>query len=178
MIQSTLLTNLPLGEGFGFNTNILETNIINLGVVLAVVITFVGDALRSLLETRKQNVLNNLLEADQRASEAQDKLNKAQAQLDTAKRKAIEIREQGITTANQEKLQTITQAELDVARLEELKNETIELQQQKALLQISQEVISLALVKVREKLKKSLDDTFHSSVNNFNIVLLTNYKTN
>jgi F-type H+-transporting ATPase subunit b len=178
MILLTLFANLPVGEGFGFNTNILETNIINLAVVVAVVITFVGDALRSLLENRKQTVLNNLREADQRATEAQEKLNQAQAQLELAKKKATEIREQGLVTAEQEKLQTISQAEKDVLRLEELKNETIELQQQKALSQVSQQVVTLALTKVREKLNKSLDDAFHSSVNNFNIVLLTNYKPN
>lgn len=178
MIFLTLFSNFPIGEGFGFNTNILETNIINLAVVIAVVVTFVGDALRSLLENRKQTVLNNLREAEQRATEAQEKLNQAQSQLELAKKKAIEIREQGLITAEQEKLQTLNQAEKDVLRLEELKNETIELQQQKALSQISQQVVTLALTKVREKLTKSLDDSFHSSVNNFNIVLLTNYKSN
>lgn len=178
MILLTLFTNLPVGEGFGFNTNILETNIINLAVVVAVVFTFVGDALRSLLENRKQTVLNNLREADQRAAEAQEKLNQAKSQLELAKTKASDIREQGFVTAEQEKLQTISQAEKDVLRLEELKDETIKLQQQKALSQISQQVVTLALTKVREKLTKSLDSAFHSSVNNFNIVLLTNYKPN
>ena len=39
------MTILPFGnEGFGFNGNILETNIINLSVVLGVVISFGGDA--------------------------------------------------------------------------------------------------------------------------------------
>jgi hypothetical protein len=33
------------GHGFGFNTNILETNVINLAVVIAVV-SVVGDAVR------------------------------------------------------------------------------------------------------------------------------------
>lgn len=178
MILLTLFADFPVGNGFGFNTNILETNIINLAVVIAVVFFFVGDALRSLLENRKQTVLNNLREADLRATEAQEKLNQAQIQLENAKKKAIEIGEQGLTTAEQEKLQTINQAEKDVLRLEELKQETIQLQQQKALSQISQQVVALALTKVREKLTKSLDDTFHSSVNNFNIVLLTNYKPN
>lgn len=178
MIISNLFGNLPIAEGFGFNTNILETNIINLAVVVAVVFIFVGDALSSLLENRKQTVLNNLREAEQRATEAQEKLNQAQSQLELAKKKAIEIREQGFATAEQEKLQTINQAEKDVVRLEELKDETITLQQQKALAQISKQVVTLALTKVREKLSKSLNDTFHSSVNNFNIVLLTNYKSN
>ena len=39
MILLTLFKNFPAGEGFGFNTNILETNIINLAVVIAVVVT-------------------------------------------------------------------------------------------------------------------------------------------
>jgi F-type H+-transporting ATPase subunit b len=167
----------PLGEGFGFNTNILETNIINLAVVIGVVVSFGGDALRSLLENRRQTILNNLREADQRASEAKEKLNQAQLQLEKAQKRATEIREQGAVTAQQEKVQCIRQADEDAARLEEGKQETIKLQQQKVISQISQQVVSLALKKVREKLNLSLDDIFHSSVNNFNIVLLTNFKS-
>ena len=41
MTDLILLTNFPLGEGFGFNGNILETNIINLSVVIAVVVVMV-----------------------------------------------------------------------------------------------------------------------------------------
>jgi len=50
------------------------------------------------------------------------------------------------------------------------------LQQQKAINQVSQQVVSLALNQVREKLNSRLDASFHASVNNFNIVLFTNYK--
>lgn len=167
---------LPLGEGFGLNTNILETNIINLSVVIAIVISFVGDALRSLLENRKQTVLNNLREADQRAIEAEEKLNQAQIKLDLAQKKAIEIREQGINTAEQEKIQFIRQFEKDFDFLKQLKEQTIKLQQQKVIFQISQQVISLALQKVKSKLSKRLRFTFHSYVNNFNVVRLKNYK--
>ncbi len=74
-------TQLPLGEGFGFNGNILETNIINLSVVIAIVVSFGGDALRSLLENRRQSILKTLQQADERAKEAQEKLLKAQNQL-------------------------------------------------------------------------------------------------
>jgi len=51
------ISSLFSGNGFGINTNILETNIINLAVVIAIVISFVGDALRELLETRRQKNL-------------------------------------------------------------------------------------------------------------------------
>jgi len=173
----TLWTSLPLGEGFGFNTNILETNIINLAVVVGVVVSFGGDALRALLENRRQTILNNLREADLRANEAKEKLNQAKLQLEKAQKRAAEIREQGVITAEQEKVQCIRQADEDAARLEEVKQETIKLQQQKVISQISQQVVSLALSRVKEKLNLSLDDKFHSSVNNFNIVLLTNFKS-
>ena len=172
----TLFAHIPSGEGFGFNSNILETNLINLSVVIAVVVSFGGDALRSLLDNRKQTILNNLQEADQKAKEAEEKLIQARAQLKLAKNKAIDIREQGVLNAEQEKKQSIRQTKEDLSRLEEVKQETIRLQQQKAISQVSQQVVSLALNQVREKLSSRLDPTFHSSVNNFNIVLFTNYK--
>lgn len=96
-------TSLIFAEHFGFNTNILETNVLNLAVVLAVVVTYVGDALRGLLANRKQNILNNFREADQRASEAQDRLNRARLQFDQAQAKAKQIREQALVTIEQEK---------------------------------------------------------------------------
>jgi len=176
MIILTLFTQIPLGKSFGFNFNILETNLINLSVVIGIVVSFGGNALRSLLDNRKQTILNNLEEADKKAKEAQDKLNKTKTQLELAKKKATEIREQGIITAEQEKKQCISQTEQDALRLEEIKQETIQFQQQKAISQVSQQVVSLALNKVREKLSNHLNSSFHSSVNNFNIVLFTNYK--
>ena len=174
--QLYLLMHLPLGEGFGFNGNILETNIINLSVVVGIVVTFVGDALRSLLANRKQLIVNALQQAEKRAQEAQAKLVEAQTQLNAAQEKATTIRQQGRTSADKEKAQFAAQTKEDTARLQTMKEETLVLQQQKAVGQVSQKVISLALAKVREKLKRRLDPTFHESVNNFGVVLFTSYK--
>lgn len=112
------MNNLLLAEaeGFGLNTNILETNLINLSVVIGVVVSFVGDALKSLLETRKQTILNNIQEANQRANEAQDRLNQARAQLELAQKKANDIREQGLLNAEREKNQCVRQTEEDILR--------------------------------------------------------------
>ena len=48
-LLSLPLLFLKLGEGFGFNGNILETNIINLAVVIGIVVSLGGDALSSLI---------------------------------------------------------------------------------------------------------------------------------
>lgn len=166
---------IPVAHGFGFNGNILETNIINLSVVIAIVVSFGGDALRSLLENRKQTILNNLREADQRANEAQERLKQARLQLEIAQKKAIEIRQQGLFIAEQEQKNSLKETEKDASRLEAIKQEVLQLQQQKALNQVSQQIVSLALNQVKEKINRRLDSIFHNSVNNFNIALFTNY---
>lgn len=115
------------GHGFGLNTNILETNVINLAVVIGVVVSFVGDAVRELLKNRKQTILDNLREADNRALEAQEKLTEAKNQFELAQQKAKEIREQGLIAAEQDKNLAIKQAEEEAVRLEQVKQDTIEL---------------------------------------------------
>jgi F-type H+-transporting ATPase subunit b len=169
-------TSLMFAGHFGFNTNILETNVLNLAVVLTVVITYVGDALRGLLANRKQNILNNFREADQRASEAQERLNQARMLLEQAQAKATQIREQALVTIEQEKNQIVRQNQEDIKRLSVLQQETLQLEQQKAQNELAQKLVRLALHQVREKLTQRLNSSIHSAVNNFQIVLFTNYK--
>ena len=183
-------TSLIFAEHFGFNTNILETNVLNLAVVLAVVVTYVGDALRGLLANRKQNILNNFREADQRASEAQDRLNRARHQFEQAQTKAKQIREQALVTIEQEKNQIVRQNQEDfyinqllvlqnqedIKRLGVLQQETLQFEEQKAQNELAQKLVRLALHQVREKLTQKLNSSIHNAVNNFQIVLFTNYK--
>ena len=164
--------NIFSGHGFGFNTNILETNVINLAVVIAIVVTVIGDAVRELLKSRKETIVSNLREADNRANEAEEKRNAALKQLEAAQKKALEIREQSRFAAEQEKNQCIKQAEEDSARILQSKQDTIRLQQQKVIEQISQQIVSRALNQVRDKLKEKADSRFHISVNNFKSALL------
>src|SRR5690348_5312835 len=89
-------------SGFGINKNIFETNIINLAAVVGIVVSFVGNNLSALLEDRKKTILSNLEEANRRALEAQEKLANAKSQLELAKKKAQEIRQEGIARATSE----------------------------------------------------------------------------
>lgn len=171
-------TSLFLAGHFGFNTNLLETNVLNLAVVLAIVLTYVGDALKGLLENRKQTILTNFREADQRAAEAQDRLSQAQIALEQAKTKAQKIREQAIVTIEQEKKQFVRQTQEDIKRLGIVQQDTLKFEQQKAQNELAQKLVKLALHQVREKLNQRLTSSIHSAVNNFQIVLFTNYRAN
>lgn len=164
-------------HGFGINTNILETNIINLAVVITIVFSFVGDALKDLLIARKKNILQNICAVNDRAQEIEQKMKDAIMQLEIAKKKAFEIREQGFTSAEREKKNYIEQTEEEAQRLKQVKLDTIRLIQQKAIEQISQQIIVFSLKQVREKLKiKMKSRTFQPWVNQIKVKKYTSVK--
>lgn len=167
---------LPLAHGgFGINTDIFETNIINLAVVIAIVISFVGNNLTAVLDERKKTIVNNLQEATQRALDAEEKLTQARAQLELAKKKAQEIRTEGISRATQEINTVVNQHELRLSKLQEFKQETLSFYQQKAFKEAYLYVISRIMARVREKLSSGLDSTYHVVVNNFYVSRFTEY---
>lgn len=140
-----LISTLPFGHGFGINTNILETNVLNLAVVIGVVVTVVGDAVRGLLDTRRQTILASLQEADQKAAEAQERLNQARAALEAARTKAAQLRSQAASTAEQEAAALATQFSTDLARLREAARQGLQVQRQRAVQGLAQQVARLAL---------------------------------
>lgn len=153
----TLTTlNLFSAHGFGINTNIFETNVINLSIVIAIVISFIGDALKELLENRKKTILENMCAADARAREVQEKLNQAKKKLENAKQKALQIKQQSLVTAKEEQANCIAQADKEAQRLKQRKEDNLYLQQQKAIKQISKQIITLSVEKAREKLKTQI----------------------
>ena len=171
-----LFTNSLVFAEFCFNTNLLETNVLNLSVVVAVVVIYIGDALKSLLANRKQTILNNFQEADKRALEAESRLKEAQKQFDEAQAKAKQITEQAVVTIERERDQIVKQNQEDIQRLSVMQQEVLQLEQQKAQSELGQKLVKLALHQVNEKLTKRLNTSVHSAVNNFQIVLFTNFK--
>jgi F-type H+-transporting ATPase subunit b len=157
--------------------NLLPTITINLSVVIGIVVSFGGDALRSLLETRRQAILATLQQAEQKAIDAKERLAEAKAQLEMAQSKAAELKEQGRAAAEREKTALLKQTEEEVSRLKEAKQDNIRLQQQKAVAQISQKVLTLALEEVSSRLKQGLDPTNHFSIINYGLVEFSNYRS-
>nr|UQK95310.1 ATP synthase CF0 B subunit [Chloropicon mariensis] len=103
--------------GIEFNTNIFETNLINLSIVLSVVFLVIGDAFKTALNERKNGILTALNEADERYEEAQNKLNAALALLEEAKEKAQSIQKEAPGTALKEKETIQTQYALEEDRM-------------------------------------------------------------
>ena len=145
-------------QGFGLNTNIFETNILNLLVVLAVVFIFGGNALRGLLSNRKQTITSNLEEADRRAKQSQEKLAQLKSQLEQYKIKADDILKNGQEYAKQERITRQKETEDQIARLKTSREKIIDLQREQVMKKLSQQVMSTILSTVTKQVdgKESL----------------------
>nr|YP_010033297.1 ATP synthase CF0 subunit I [Diplophyllum taxifolium]QOW40240.1 ATP synthase CF0 subunit I [Diplophyllum taxifolium] len=161
-----------LANSFGLNTNLLETNLINLGVVLGLLVYFGKGVLSNLLKNRKLTILNTIRDAEERYKEATDKLKQATTRLQQAKIKADNIRINGLSQMDKEKKDLIDAADEDSKRLEDSKNATIRFEKQRAIEQVRQQVSRLALERALETLKNSLNSELHLRMIDHNIGLL------
>nr|YP_009109437.1 ATP synthase I subunit [Sanionia uncinata]AIW52125.1 ATP synthase I subunit [Sanionia uncinata] len=162
----------PIAGNFGLNTNLLETNLINLSVVLGLLIYSGKGVLNNLLSNRKQTILNTINDAEKRYNEATDKLDQARTRLERAKIKADEIRVNGLSQIEREKKELVNAADEDSKRLEDSKNATIRFEEQRAIEQVRQQVSRLALERALEALNKRLNNELHSRVIDYHIGLL------
>jgi len=162
----------PLAGNFGLNTNLLETNLINLSVVLSLLVYFGKGVLNNLLSNRKQNILSTINDAEERYKEATDKLEQARTRLQRAKVKADEIRVNGLSQIEKEKQELIYAADEDSKRLEDSKNATIRFEEQRAIEQVRQQVSRLALERTLETLNSRLNNELHSRMIDYHIGLL------
>lgn len=132
-------------NSFGLNTNIFETNILNLAVVIGIVVTFVGDAFRSLLDQRRRTILSAIQDAENTATETQRRLKDAKDAVAAARDRAQGIRIQALKTIERENLNRKQQLEKDLQRIREANRQSIQLEYQRAASRLKQTVAKIAL---------------------------------
>jgi F-type H+-transporting ATPase subunit b len=142
-------------NGFGLNTNLFETNILNLAVVVGVVVVVVGDALRTLLKQRRETILLTLQEADTKAIEAKNRLDEAKKSVEESRIRANEIRLNAVQIAEKESKEVQKQSKNDLDRMKESNQKAIQLERQKTIQIVSQQVVDLALTTAENALLKT-----------------------
>ena len=83
-------------EGIGLNLDILETGLLNILALLAILVYTGKDFLGSLLEERKTSIVQGVQDAEDRLNEANRRLDEAQKQLSQANVVITEIKNETI----------------------------------------------------------------------------------
>nr|QCW06984.1 ATP synthase CF0 B subunit [Camellia sinensis] len=146
---------------FGFNTDILATNPINLSVVLGVLIFFGKGVCADLLDNRKQRILNTIRNSEELRRGAIEQLEKARSRLRKVEMEADQFRVNGYSEIEREKLNLINSTYKTLEQLENYKNETIRFEQQRAVNQVRQRVFQQALQGALGTLNSCLNNELH-----------------
>nr|YP_010540267.1 ATP synthase CF0 subunit I [Staphylea bumalda]UYF20405.1 ATP synthase CF0 subunit I [Staphylea bumalda] len=155
------LGHWPSAGSFGFNTDILATNPINLSVVLGVLIFFGKGVLSDLLDNRKQRILKTIRNSDELCGGAIEQLEKARARLRKVEMEADQFRVNGYSEIEREKVNLINSTYKTLEQLENYKNETIHFEQQRAINQVRQRVFQQALQGALGTLNSCLNNELH-----------------
>nr|YP_010126586.1 ATP synthase CF0 subunit I [Bougainvillea pachyphylla]QPO05766.1 ATP synthase CF0 subunit I [Bougainvillea peruviana]QPO05852.1 ATP synthase CF0 subunit I [Bougainvillea pachyphylla] len=163
------LGHWPSAGSFGFNTDILATNLINLSVVIGVLIFFGKGVLSDLLDNRKQRILNTIRNSEELRGRAIEQLEKARTRLRKVEMEADQFRVNGYSEIEREKMNLINSTYKTLEQLENYKNETIHFEQQRAINQVRQRVFQQALQGALGTLNSCLNNELHLRTINANI---------
>ncbi|MGV2826996.1 F0F1 ATP synthase subunit B [Myxosarcina sp. GI1(2024)] len=145
-------------SGFGFNFDILETNLINLGIVFILLIVYGGRVLGNILSERRDKIEQDIKEAEARKDEAQAALSEAQKNLREAQATAEKIRSEAEATSQRAADEILAKGQQEVERLKATAAADLDSDRQKAIAELRQRVVAMALEKVESRLGDMLDD--------------------
>jgi F-type H+-transporting ATPase subunit b len=150
----------PLPEaaehGFGLNFDLLETNLINLVIIIAVLIYFGRGFLGKTLAERRSSIETAIQDAERRKKEAAAALADQQQKLAQAQVEANRIRAEAEQSAKVARDAILAQAEQDIERMKATAAQDLNTQQERIINELRQRVVALAMQDVENRLRTGL----------------------
>ncbi|MGK7931351.1 MAG: F0F1 ATP synthase subunit B [Microcystaceae cyanobacterium] len=145
-------------EGIGFNLDILQTNLVNLVLLIGVLVYFGSKVLGNILGERRTKIAEAIEEAETRQKEAAAALGEEQKKLAQAQAKAAEIRQEADTRAETVRQQILAQADADIERMKATAEQDVSSQQDRLVEELKQRLAAMAIERVTGELSDRLDE--------------------
>jgi F-type H+-transporting ATPase subunit b len=145
-------------SGFGLNLDILETNIINLAIIIGVLIYFGKNSLGKTLSERRAQIEAAIQEAEQRKAKAAAALAEQQQKLAQAQTEATRIRKEAEERAAAARAEIMKQSEEDIQRMKAAAAQDLSSQQDRVLNELRQRIAALAMQKAEEQIRSQVSE--------------------
>ncbi|MEY4518201.1 MAG: hypothetical protein RLZZ499_800 [Cyanobacteriota bacterium] len=145
-------------SGFGLNLDIFETNLINLTLLVGILVYFGKPVLSKILTERRSKIAEQIQAVEQKKKQAEVTLANEQKKLEEAKETAAKIRSEATTNAQKARETILAQGEKEVQRLKEIAGKDLSSEQEKAIAQLRERVVALALENARSQMENMLND--------------------
>ena len=155
--------------GFGLNSDVFETNIVNLAILWFGLFTFLKDPLASSLSERKSKIQVAIQEAEEQLEQAKVRLAQAQKQFSQLNLVLDPIRKDGENSAQKTKDSILAQGKKDIeSNALRAKNQIFSLESQ-IKGQIFSYVVGLALQRAQSQLETNLSQDMQVKIIDANI---------
>ena len=158
--------------GFGFNFDILETNLINLAIIWGVLFYFGSKFLGNTLSSRRATIEEAIQDAERRQREAAQALEEQNKNLTQAKAKAQEIIETAKQNATKVRDDLLAQGKADIERMRAAADQDASLQQERVIRELRQRIAELAVDRAEDELPSRLTPEVQTSLVDKSIALL------
>ena len=144
--------------GFGFKLDLLESNIINLVILLGVLFYYGSKVVGNILAERKAKITEKIQEVEEKQKKAAAALAEEQQKLAQAKETAKTIRSEAEVNAQKAKEVILAQGEKEVERIKATAQADLNSEQEKAIAELKRRVATLALERVESQLGNILNE--------------------
>ena len=158
--------------GVGLDFNILETNLINLVIIIGVLYYFGGKFLGKTLSTRQSAITAAITEAEQRKQTAAAALAEQQQKLAQAQEEAKKILAEAQITADRTREAILAQSKTDVDRMRASAAQDLSSQESRVMRELQQRIASLAVERSEAALPGQLNDDLQRRLVDSSIALL------
>ena len=158
-METVLLLATEAGSrGIGINTNILETNLINLGILIVVLVYFGRGFLGKILNERRSTIEEAIKEAEQRQQQAQASLAEQQQKLTVAQTDAQRILTEAEERAKTVRDSILAKATEDVERMKATASAELDSDRERVISQLRSQIATQAIELAESQLKQHLND--------------------
>jgi F-type H+-transporting ATPase subunit b len=155
--------------GVSLNTDIFETNLINISILVGGLFYLLSGALSESLSERQQKILGAIQESEERLQEATTKLTESETQLAQAQIVIDTIQKDAEVTAKNVKSAVLTEGKTEIERLTATAKAQIGTIEARVRKQISDYVATLALQRITMQLEGKLNASAQQQIINRNI---------
>ena len=151
-------------EGFGFNFDILETNLINLAILIGILVYYAPKTLGKTLSERRTQIAEEIAEAEEKQQKAAATLAEEQQKLAQAQKEAESIVKSAEERAKTVKAEIAAKATEDIERMRETAAKDLSAETDRTMLELRRRVSAMALERAENKLVSQLDDSGKQSL--------------
>jgi len=150
-----IFTLVAESEGIGLNLDILETGLINILALVAILVYTGKDFLGSLLEERKTTIVQSVQDAEDRLNEANKRLSEAQKQLSQANVVITEIKNETIAAKKVLLESEAFQSKKDLSTRFGRALATFRSKERQIFIEVKQQIISVVLKRTVTRAKET-----------------------